>query len=75
MSSLLSILDGLSKGTTELGCHLGADGLPDLDSMYTVERSKERVAICDAALAGELSRRGIQPTSFADVDVRESSAT
>ena len=65
MSSLLSILDGLPDGTTELGCHPGADGLCDLESMYTVERSKERVVICDATLPGELRRRGIELCSFA----------
>lgn len=70
LSAFLSLVDGLPEGTTELGCHPGADGLSDVDSMYVVERSTERMVICDPILPSELGRRGIQLCSFADVDVR-----
>jgi predicted glycoside hydrolase/deacetylase ChbG (UPF0249 family) len=64
LSALLSILDGLAEGTTELGCHPGADNLSDLDSMYLSERSVERRVLCDPALVHELDRRGIKLCSF-----------
>jgi chitin disaccharide deacetylase len=70
LSSLLSILDQLPEGTTELGCHPGTDRLPDLNSMYRVERSSERTVMCNPALPGELGRRGIKLCSFADLDPR-----
>ena len=75
LSSLLSILDGLPEGTTELGCHPGTDDLSDLVSMYTVERSSERAVMCDPALPRELGQRGIKLCSFADLDLRAASAS
>ena len=64
LPSLLTILDGLPEGTTELGCHPGADDLSGLDSMYLGERSIERRVLCDPALFPELDRRGIQLCPF-----------
>ena len=70
LSALLSILDALPEGTTELGCHPGVDDMSDVDSMYLAERSMERKVLCDESLPFELDRRGVVLCSFADVGRR-----
>lgn len=65
--ALRSILDGIEPGITELGCHPGASGVGDLDSMYQNERSVEGRVLCDPDLRGALAERGIELCSFADV--------
>jgi predicted glycoside hydrolase/deacetylase ChbG (UPF0249 family) len=68
-ASLLSLLDDLPEGVTELGCHPGADGLSDLDSMYLAERGVERAVLCDQRLRDEVARRGIELISFFEFDL------
>jgi len=62
--ALLAVLDGLPAGTTELGCHPGADDLGGLDSMYRAERAVERRVLCDPRLPAALAGRGITLASF-----------
>ena len=63
--ALVAILDGLPEGTTELGCHPGADRIDDLDSVYLAERAVERAVLCDLRLPAALAERGIELRSFA----------
>lgn len=66
-SAFLSILDALGEGTSELGCHPGADGLADLDSMYLAERAVERRVLCDPSVRDAVAIRGIELCSFSDL--------
>jgi predicted glycoside hydrolase/deacetylase ChbG (UPF0249 family) len=63
--ALVAVLDTLAGGTTELGCHPGADDLTGLDSMYRAERTVERRVLCDPRLPVALAERGITLASFA----------
>jgi predicted glycoside hydrolase/deacetylase ChbG (UPF0249 family) len=63
--ALLSLLDDLPAGTTELGCHPGADDLAGLDSMYRAERAVERRVLCDPRLPAALAARRITLASHA----------
>ena len=62
--ALLSLLDGLPEGATELGCHPGADDLGDLDSMYRSERAAERRVLCDPRLPAARAARRITLAAF-----------
>ena len=64
--ALLAILDGLSDGTTEIGCHPGLDH-SDLDSIYRLERALELRVLCVPGLRTELRNRGIELCSYNDV--------
>jgi len=63
--ALVSVLDGLAEGITELSCHPAADDLAGLDSMYLAERAVERRVLCDPRLEAALAARGITLGSFA----------
>jgi predicted glycoside hydrolase/deacetylase ChbG (UPF0249 family) len=55
---LLSILDGVEDGDTELGCHPGyADGL---ESSYTVEREQEIRTLTDPRVRARVEELGIE---------------
>ena len=62
--AFVALLDDLPPGATELGCHPGADGLSDLDSMYLAERGVERRVLCDPRLPAALAARHIQLDRF-----------
>jgi predicted glycoside hydrolase/deacetylase ChbG (UPF0249 family) len=55
---LLSLLDGLADGTTELGTHPGyADGL---HSRYTTEREVELATLTDPRVRARVEAHGIE---------------
>jgi predicted glycoside hydrolase/deacetylase ChbG (UPF0249 family) len=67
VASLVSIIDSLEEGITELSCHPGVGaGIP---SCYCVERNREVDTLCDAGIKDALERRGIVLSSFADLHV------
>jgi chitin disaccharide deacetylase len=63
--ALVSIVDALGPGCTELACHPGADALADIDSMYLAERARERRVLCDPRLPDALAARDVRLRSFA----------
>jgi predicted glycoside hydrolase/deacetylase ChbG (UPF0249 family) len=68
--TLVSILERLPEGITELSCHPAekpAPGEAQLDTMYREERAWELSVLCDPAVGAAVARRGIVLGSFADV--------
>jgi predicted glycoside hydrolase/deacetylase ChbG (UPF0249 family) len=65
IENLVRILNSLSAGFTELGCHPGSD--EDLNSAYRTERRMEVRALCDPAVRQAISRLGIELCSFQSV--------
>ena len=64
--NLSKILEGLTEGTTELGCHPGyAEGL---ESVYRHEREEELRVLCDPALPEILRRTEIGLRGFSKVN-------
>jgi predicted glycoside hydrolase/deacetylase ChbG (UPF0249 family) len=62
---LLSILQGLPKGITELMCHAGhGEGLA---TIYDTERDQELAVLCDPRIREALDSLHITLTSFAEV--------
>jgi predicted glycoside hydrolase/deacetylase ChbG (UPF0249 family) len=65
VDALVAILDSISPGTTELGCHPGyAD---DLRTAYRKERAVEVETLCDPRVRAAISKRSIRLCSFAEV--------
>ena len=64
VSSLLTLLEDLPIGITELGCHPGL-GVDDLS--YGIERAMEVRALCDARVRAYIGESGIDLRSFADL--------
>ena len=64
VEALLNILGALAPGTTELGCHPGADG--ELDSVYRHERSLECQALCDPRARAAIAEHHIVLCSFSN---------
>jgi len=62
VDGLIKILNGLSPGLTELGCHPGLDN--DLETMYAAERSEEVSVLCDPRIRAALSDKEIKLRSF-----------
>jgi predicted glycoside hydrolase/deacetylase ChbG (UPF0249 family) len=62
---LLGILDGLEPGTTELGCHPGADD--DAGPPYSAERTVEFEVLCDRRVRSALEDSGVELISFHDL--------
>lgn len=62
--ALLGILDGLSTGVTELGCHPGAGDGPD--SSYGAERILETRTLCDLHVRAAIDTEGITLCRFTD---------
>jgi predicted glycoside hydrolase/deacetylase ChbG (UPF0249 family) len=61
VDALITVINGLPTGLTELGCHPGLD--LELDSSYRLERLKEVETLCDprvreALVPSEVSLRG-----------------
>ncbi len=70
VEALMTLLERLPAGITELGCHPGfAD---DLDTMYKSERQQEIKALCDGRIRETIGAMGIELCSFADLPVRVS---
>ncbi|MEO8619495.1 MAG: ChbG/HpnK family deacetylase [bacterium] len=62
VQNLLTLLEQLEPGTTELGCHPGVgDGLANV---YASERSDEVQALCDPRVSEALLRLDIELCSF-----------
>lgn len=61
--ALVTLVEGLKSGTTELACHPGFD--TRLDSMYVSERADEVAALCDPRVRAAIERLGIELVSFA----------
>src|SRR5262249_23031097 len=62
---VMRILQQLSLGFTELGCHPGEG--EDIDSMYRTERAKEVDVLCDPRIGDILRSQRIILLSFHDV--------
>ena len=62
VDGLTKILEGLSSGFTELGCHPGQGH--DLHTMYRYEREQEVKVLCDARVWTALSAMQIELCSF-----------
>jgi predicted glycoside hydrolase/deacetylase ChbG (UPF0249 family) len=70
LQGLVSLLDGLIPGTTEMSCHPGL--MPfEFESMYLAERALEVTTLCDPELPGALAQRGITTCSFLGFELDE----
>jgi chitin disaccharide deacetylase len=65
VEALIAILDGVSKGITEIACHPGVD--TDFDSPYQAERALEVETLCHARVRACIASAGIQLKSFSDI--------
>lgn len=64
VEALLKILGSLGPGTTELGCHPGAEG--ELESVYRLERILERQTLCDPRVRAAIAEQEIVLCSFSN---------
>jgi chitin disaccharide deacetylase len=62
LRALLSIIEGLDEGLSEIGCHPGLDA--ELDSSYRVERLREVAVLCDPRAREALERGRVVLRSF-----------
>jgi predicted glycoside hydrolase/deacetylase ChbG (UPF0249 family) len=62
VASLVSLIERLPPGTTELGCHPGLDA--ELDSSYRLERLSEVSTLCDPRVAAAIDRECVRLRSF-----------
>jgi predicted glycoside hydrolase/deacetylase ChbG (UPF0249 family) len=62
VASLVTLIERLPSGTTELGCHPGLD--TELDSSYRVERLTEVRTLCDPRVADAIDRERVRLRSF-----------
>lgn len=67
VESLVSLIEQLPEGITELGCHPG-DGT-GTDTMYSAERAVEVATLCHPKVRSTLVAGGVQLRSFSDTDV------
>ncbi len=63
LEHLLSILDELPPGLTELMCHPGYSG-PALDSVYNVQREREIEILCHPAVKAKIEELEIELVDF-----------
>jgi predicted glycoside hydrolase/deacetylase ChbG (UPF0249 family) len=63
VASLMSILNDIGDGVTELACHPG-HAEATLASSYSVERDAELRTLCDERVRRFLDRRGIRLVGF-----------
>jgi predicted glycoside hydrolase/deacetylase ChbG (UPF0249 family) len=61
-AALVSIIDGLPEGATELGCHPAAAVHPRWD--YAHERRTELASLCDPSVRVAIDRAGVRLCSF-----------
>jgi predicted glycoside hydrolase/deacetylase ChbG (UPF0249 family) len=64
-NALISILNNLEGGATELACHPAL--FADVDTMYRQERTAELRALCDQTVHSAIERLGIELRSFENV--------
>lgn len=64
-ANLVSIINSLEPGVTELGCHPGRQ--VRLDTMYRDEREVELIALCAAAVHATLARCKVKLESFSSI--------
>lgn len=62
VGSLVSLIEWLPPGTTELGCHPGLDA--ELDSPYRLERLTEVRTLCDPRVRDAIDRERIRLRRF-----------
>jgi predicted glycoside hydrolase/deacetylase ChbG (UPF0249 family) len=63
---LLSILDSLPEGTSELMCHPGhVDGAFAAESVYNYQRERELQILTDPSIQELIQANGIELTTFA----------
>ncbi len=65
VENLLTILERLPAGITELCCHPAANA--DLDSMYSIERVGELEVLCDPRIRQAIARAEIALCSFTEL--------
>jgi chitin disaccharide deacetylase len=65
VEGLITTLEPLPIGVTELGCHPAERD--DLEGMYTAERRQELKALCDPRIRAAIADLGIELTSFDDL--------
>ena len=71
LPALIQLLEQISEGVTELGCHPGyAD---DLNDWYRSEREREVRVLCDPRVRAAVEQLGITLMSFGEVVQRRSS--
>jgi predicted glycoside hydrolase/deacetylase ChbG (UPF0249 family) len=61
-AALVSIIEGLPEGATELGCHPAAAVHPRWD--YAHERRTELATLCHPSVRGAIERAGVRLCSF-----------
>ena len=64
---LVTLLSKIADGATELCCHPAAE--VDFKGMYAAERLNELDALCDPEVKVELRERGIELSSFRQVEI------
>ncbi len=67
-AALVSIIDGLPEGATELGCHPAAAVHPRWD--YAHERRTELASLCDPSVRVAIERAAVQLCSFLTAGTR-----
>lgn len=72
VANLVRILDTVTPGITELGCHPGRSG--DTDVVYGAERDLEVATLCDLQVRAALAARRIVLCSFRSAPVRQAIA-
>jgi len=65
VESLLTILDSLPSGVTELGCHPG--DATDVETTYRSDRTAELAVLCDPRVRAAVAAMGFELRSFRDV--------
>jgi chitin disaccharide deacetylase len=65
VEGLISILQTLAPGCTELACHPAAEC--DLQTLYSQERLQELKVLCDTRLRTAIAAMGFELRSFADL--------
>jgi predicted glycoside hydrolase/deacetylase ChbG (UPF0249 family) len=63
--ALVTLIEALPAGLTELCCHPGQGHVPD--SSYSSERGRELAALCDPRVRAAIDVAGVQLVSFRDV--------
>jgi predicted glycoside hydrolase/deacetylase ChbG (UPF0249 family) len=68
VDALVSLLESLPDGVTELGCHPGLG--EDLEPPYAAERAQEVKTLCDSRVIQTLEQEAIELASFLEVAPR-----
>jgi predicted glycoside hydrolase/deacetylase ChbG (UPF0249 family) len=65
VESLVSVLQGLAAGISEIACHPGLDD--NLSTMYVAQRKSEVETLCDPRVRAAVAERDVELVSFVDV--------